>query len=223
MFDKVTFALTVQLMNVKQFYIFMYGVFMRLIFFLCCTVLLVSVSIASAEPYAGLAGGLSVVHASNLVQGDARYNCSYDSGIAASVTGGYRMDKQRFDLTYGYKSVSIKSKTINGTRTEMQDADLTVSSLMANYYMEFYDTPVVPLIGIGIGLLYGDMKTTAFGVSGLTMGTQLTTGATYHLNKNIDLDVTYQFLFANSNIRSNRDEFSYSSSNISGGIRYYFK
>lgn len=209
-------------MNVKQFYIFMRGVSMKRIFLLCCIMSLAAASIAIAEPYVGIAGGLSVVNTSAITAQNSRASSSYEGGPAVSVSGGYRMDKHRFDLTCGYKKTKLKSITINSVRTDMEYADLTIYTLMGNYFLNLYDTPVTPFIGFGAGIISGNLNTDSTDLSGVTMGTQFSVGASYRMSKKFDVDLTYQFLITNANIRSKGSELSYGSNNFIGGVRYYF-
>jgi opacity protein-like surface antigen len=224
-------------MNVKQFYQNMCGVYMKRIVCLLGALVITPLSYAAAEPYAAVSGGLSLVNTSNVTNGGTVYGYHYTGGPEVSVAGGYRIDRHRFELEYSYKKTPVNTiskpvtitlptippttGTITVTNAE-NDADLTVSSYMANYYLNIYETRVTPFVGAGIGILSGELSSPASNANGITLGMQFSAGATYHLNNRFDLDLMYRYQFANSSIKGNATAVSYGSSNFSGGVRCYF-
>lgn len=207
------------------------GVIMKKILLVAATILAVSAGSALAQgPYVGGNIGLGITHDSDLkFVGAPTVNLSYESGLAFDVAVGYKFNENlRAEGQFGYLSADF-DKYKQGGESETAKGDLTGMSFMAN---AFYDVtqlslPVVPFVGVGLGLINGESKPEGLSSKSDTVfGYQAIVGASWPANKNLNIDLSYRFQGAASDFEYNFDgvktKASYMSSSILAGVRYNF-
>lgn len=189
-------------------------------------VLLLAVSATSAlaaGPYVGAAGGVSMVHDSDISEPGLSGTVEYDTGFGFNVSAGYNFDPVRVEFEFGYKNADVDKIEAFGFGVPVDGADLTVMSYMVN---GFYDiktnSAVTPYIGAGIGMINGELDDNGYTSDDTVFGYQLIVGAAYNVNKNFALDLSYRFQGAADDFSMNGSDVSYMSSSIMAGMRYSF-
>jgi opacity protein-like surface antigen len=183
-----------------------------------------STSVFAAGPYVGAAGGVSIFHDSDFNSpGFPTVKASYDTGFGFNLNGGYNFDGFRVEGEFGYKASDLDKASaldLNGT---FINSDATIMSYMVNGLYDYKNTSAfTPFIGAGLGLINGEFNFNGNKVEDTVFGYQLIAGVGYALNRNVTIDVSYQFQGAASDFEKNGDKFSYMSSNVYGGVRYNF-
>ncbi len=178
--------------------------------------LAVSTSTAfAAGPYVGVAGGVSIVHDSDVkIPGYTTGTTKYDTGVGVNVSvGGSSEGAGRFEGEFGYKTAGIKNSSY----------DAAVMSFMANGYYDIKsESAVTPYFGAGIGVLNGELKVGGYKADDTVFGYQFMVGTGISVSKAVTLDLSYRFQGAATDLNIAGAKVSYMSSNIYGGIRLNF-
>lgn len=174
---------------------------------------------AAQGPYLGIAGGLAVVHDSDIdnLPGIDDVNAEFDVGAGFNVTAGLRFDQLRFEVEFGLNNADIDNLEGGGV-----DGDITTMSYMVNGYYDWkIAAPVTPFIGVGLGLIDADFEVHGQKGQDTNFGYQVTGGVTTNLNKFLDLDIYYRYQGA-PDFKDNGAKMSYDASLIFAGLRYNF-
>jgi opacity protein-like surface antigen len=189
-------------------------------------VLLLAVSATSAlaaGPYVGAAGGVSMVHDSDISEPGLSGTVEYDTGFGFNVNVGYDFDPVRVEFEFGYKNADVDKVDVFGFSVPINNSDLTVMSYMVN---AFYDiktaSAFTPYLGAGIGVVTGELDDNGATSDDTVFGYQFIVGAAYNFNKNFALDLSYRFQGAAQDFSLNGSDLSYMSSSIMAGLRYSF-
>jgi len=171
---------------------------------------------AAQGPYVGIGGGLAIIHDSDTdsVFGDMEY----DLGGGFNVSGGYVFDQMRLEAEFGYNAADIDKTTGAGA-----SGDLAIMSFMVNglYDMKIA-APVTPFVGLGLGLINGELERNGGKDDDTLFGYQLTAGVTSPINQYLNLDVYYRYQGTFSDLEVLGDDVSYDASLIFAGLRYNF-
>lgn len=184
---------------------------MKKVLLLAASFLVLTSAVAFAEgPYVGADLGLSIAHESDVeIVGVGSGTVDYDTGFGFDLRGGYDFGQGRVEAEFGYRANDFEDTS----------EDLTVMSYMVNGYYDFkMGAPVTPFVGLGVGLLNGDID----GESDTTFGGQLALGVAFQLNKQVKLDLTYKYLTTFSDFESDGVEVDYSNSSLLIGARFNF-
>ncbi|MGD0277128.1 MAG: outer membrane beta-barrel protein [Syntrophales bacterium] len=173
-------------------------------------------SVLAAGPYVGIAAGVSIFHDSDIDEPGGSGTVSYDTGFGLNLSGGYKFnDPIRVEFELGYKSADFN--------TFESDSSLKVWSYMVNAYYDIKtNSPLTPFIGLGLGLLNGDIKLEGWSKDDTEFGYQIIAGAAYKVDKNVAIDISYHFQAAASDFEVAGYNLSYKSSSIMVGLRYNF-
>lgn len=190
---------------------------------LTASFLALSSAAAFAEgPYVAADLGLAIVHDSDVKpSGAATINTEYDTGFAFDLKGGYAYKRNlRAEVEFGYRSADVDK--FGGVSAS--DSELRVLSYMVNGYYDATQLklPVLPYVGLGLGLLNGKLKANGTSDSDNTFGYQLMFGASYPINKQISVDAGYKLQGAFADFEKNNTKISYISSNLLVGARFNF-
>jgi outer membrane immunogenic protein len=178
--------------------------------------LLATVLPAAAQgPYVGVAGGLNIVHDSDVDTPLGSGEIEYDYGFGFNVTGGMHFAPIRLELEFGYNQADVD---------DGGDADLTIMSYMLNGYydMAMGTAPISPFLGFGLGFINGEFDGIGGEDDDTVFGYQATVGVTSHLNQYLDLDVYYRFQSTFDDFEIEDADVEYSASLIFAGLRYHF-
>ncbi|MDD2230197.1 MAG: outer membrane beta-barrel protein [Candidatus Cloacimonetes bacterium] len=180
-------------------------------------------SALAAGPYIGAAGGLSIIHDSDMSEPGISGTAEFDTGYGFNVNAGYNFDPVRVEFEFGYKNADVDKFKAYGISVDGSDSDLTVMSYMANAYYDFKTKSAFsPYIGVGLGLLNGEFKSPGYKQDDTVFGYQFIAGAAYNVDKHLALDLSYRFQGAASDFSIDGTDVSYMSSNIMAGLRYNF-
>lgn len=192
--------------------------------------------------YVSGGGGASIVSSSDLysqqttTQGGTTITTgvndsrSYRKGLGVVIGAGYDFAGIRLEGEYGYRVAPFKETITNydvspppqSIRTPVSafslEDDLTISSYMVNGIFDIdVKGPVLPMIGVGIGVLNGSVKN----ATDMVLGWQLTTGIAYQALPNCYVDLYYRLQTTFADLHLGIDV-PYVSNNIFAGIRYDF-
>jgi opacity protein-like surface antigen len=169
---------------------------------------------AAQGPYVGASVGLFMPHDADLsVPGLGTGDVEYDLGVGFTIKAGYKVDDFRIEGEFGYQTADVDNAS---------GVDLTVLSYMVNGYYDFkVNSPLKPFVGVGVGLLNGEMDVQGFKPDDTVFGYQFTAGVAYPLDKNLNFDVYYRFQ-GSADFELDGADLSYTSSNINAGLRYNF-
>lgn len=189
--------------------------------------LFLAVSATSAfavVPYVGVAGGVSLIHDSDLdISGLPTITASYDTGFGFDVSGGVKFAGGRVEGEFGYKKADIDELSGPGGSVSVNGADLTVMSYMINGYIENpKESNINPYLGAGLGLINGELEVPGGKGDDTVVGYQLMVGVGSKLSKNVTLDISYRFQGAADEFNVDGADITYHSSNIYAGIRFNF-
>lgn len=184
----------------------------------------------AAGPYIGASGGVSIIHESDVEIADyfgdgvnARLDAEFDTGYGFNLSAGYNFDGFRIEGEFGYKNADMDKLSGGGGSANVDDTDITVMSYMVNGYYDIKNSSsITPFLGVGLGVLNGEIDSEGSKDDDTVFGYQLTAGVSFALNKNINLDLSYRYQGAASDFEKNDVSFSYGSSNVLGGLRYTF-
>ena len=197
--------------------------------------LIVSASSAlAAGPYLGANIGFGIIHDSDVEFSATGYKSQtlkteFDTGFAFDLAAGYKFNENiRAEGEFGYLSADVDK--VDGETAK--NAEVRFMTFMANGYYDITQLkiPVIPFVGVGMGLLHGKMKNDNGSDTDITFGYQLMAGASYAFNKNISADLRYrlQGVFSDfefeekiNNVKVT-EKFPYMSSSFLAGIRYNF-
>lgn len=181
-------------------------------------------SVFAANPYIGIAGEASFINDSDIdVPGLPTITASYDTGFGFNVSGGAKFEGGRIEGEYGYKKADLDELSGPGGSTTVSGTDLTVTSYMLNGYIENpKQTNINPYLGVGLGLINGELNVPGGKGDDTVFGYQLMLGAGFKVNKYITLDISYRFQGAADEFHVDDADISYRSSNINAGIRFNF-
>jgi opacity protein-like surface antigen len=84
------------------------------------------------------------------------------------------------------------------------------------------NTKLTPFVGAGLGILNGELDVRGDTADDTEFGYQIIAGATYNINNNIAIDLSYRFQQAPSDFSKDGVDIEYMSSLIMAGIRYNF-
>lgn len=177
---------------------------------------------AAQGPYVGVAGGLAIVHDSDVdVPGVGSADLEYDTGFGFNVSAGMRFDQARIEAEFGVNQADLDQLSGPGGSVGL-DGDLTTMSFMVNgYYDVKMAAPVTPYFGVGLGLINGEFEIEGDEGDDTAFGYQFTAGLTAPINPLLDLDIYYRYQ-GSSDFEDEGEEISYDASLIFAGIRYKF-
>lgn len=181
-------------------------------------------SVFAANAYIGIAGEASFINDSDIdVPGLPTITASYDTGFGFNVSGGAKFEGGRIEGEYGYKKADVDELSGPGGSTTVSGTDLTVTSYMLNGYIENpKQTNINPYLGVGLGLINGELNVPGGKGDDTVFGYQLMLGAGFKVNEYITLDISYRFQGAADEFHVDDADISYHSSNINAGIRFNF-
>ena len=174
---------------------------------------------AAQGPYVGVAGGLAIVHDSDIedLPGIDDRDAEFDVGFGFNVSAGMRFDQMRCDAEFGLNNADFDNIEGGGV-----DGDVTTMSFMLNGYYDLkIPAPVTPFFGVGLGFINGEFEVEGEEGDDTNFGYQLTAGVTSNINQFLDLDLYYRYQGA-PDFEDNGVEISYDSSLIFAGLRYSF-
>lgn len=182
--------------------------------------LTVTVSSAmAAGPYIGGSAGLSIFRDSDLDGSGFTDTLSYDPGPSVNVLGGYNFGGFRLEGEYGYKHANVRH--FSGFPTTGMDT--AIHSVMANMFYDFTPKRVAtPVVGLGLGGLFGDFSDTAGTYHDTKPGYQMSVGVAFNLGKSVNLDLSYRLQGSIGDFKVAASNVSYLSSNFLVGARYNF-
>jgi opacity protein-like surface antigen len=197
-----------------------------LVIALCSIGIALSSSPVLAEGgYIGVGGGVSIFHDSDItLVGVGTVNGEYDTGFGFTINGGgYLNENVRLEGEFGYRKADMSKLSGPGGSVTVTGVSTKVMSYMVNGYYDFKsDSIVTPFIGVGVGMLSGELEDNGFSDKDNSFGYQAGAGLSIAANKKIDLDLSYRFQGATSDFESNGLKVSYTSSNIFAGLRVKF-
>lgn len=172
------------------------------------------------RPYIGVAGILSFFHDSDVeVTGLGSTSASYETGYGFAASVGYKINPMRFEFEFGYRRADIDD--IGGF--SVGDPRVTVMSFMINGLYDINtNSPFTPYIGLGLGLLNGELKVEGSKEDSNEFGYQLIAGFAYNFNKTVALDFSYRFQHAPGDFSKDDVSIEYKSSNVMLGLRFTF-
>lgn len=178
----------------------------------------------AANPYLGVAGGVSVFHDSDSkISGLPPIVMEYDSGFGFSGSLGYRFDNGRIEGEFGYRKADVSKLSALGTSVNITGVDATVKSYMINGFYDMpTDTIIKPYLGGGIGLMNYELNDNGSKNDADSFGYQLIAGLGFELSKTVTLDFSYRLQGAASDFENGGDTISYMSSSLFGGMRINF-
>ena len=186
---------------------------------------LVSVLPAAAAqgPYVGLGGGLSIVHESDLdITGVGSGDIEYDLGYGFNISAGYKFGPARLEAEFGFNKADTDEISGPGGSVNV-DGDITVMSYMVNGFYDInMNAPVTPYVGLGLGMLDGEIELEGDEGDDTVFGYQVTAGITAPINQFLDFDVYYRYQGAGDDFEDEGVEISYDNSLVFAGIRYSF-
>lgn len=182
----------------------------------------------AAGPYVGASTGVSFFHDSDVKLANVgafrspdEFTFSYNTGYGFNVVGGYNFDVVRVEGEFGYKRADMDEVSALGFSDDMPDSDARIMSFMANCYYDIKNSsPVTPFIGAGIGTLNERFKLAGEAESDTVMGYQFTGGASYSVNRNVNLDISYRYQASAYDFSRQDVDIEYASSNVLFGMRY---
>ena len=173
--------------------------------------------------YVGVSGGASFFHDSDVDGPGVFGEISYDAGPAFNVSAGVQTSPMRLEVEYGYKNADIDRFRENGIEFSGSGADVTVHSFMLNGYYDIkMMTGVEPFIGVGIGILNGELDEPGFKEDDTVFGYQLTAGASFKMHPAVNFDISYRFQSAPADFEIDGVDVEYNSSSILAGVRLNF-
>ena len=177
-------------------------------------------SVFAAGPYVGVAGGVSLIHDSDVSStGEPTFEVTYDTGYGINASVGYNFDGARLELEYGYKEADMD--TVAGYSVSGWDA--TFMSYMVNGYFDIKtQAAVTPYIGAGIGLINGEMNDNGYKSDDTVFGYQLMAGLGIALDRNVTIDLSYRFQGAGEDLNIWGADQEYMSSSFFAGVRVNF-
>ncbi len=198
---------------------------MKMKLFLAGLLVAASTSAAfAAGPYVGVSGGVAILHDNDVkVSGIGTATAAYETGYGFNIATGYAGENVRAEFEFGYKQADMEKLTGPGGSVTTQGVDVTVMSYMINGYYDFKNTTAVtPFIGVGVGVLNGELKDAGTKTTDTVFGYSLATGLAFKASENVNIDLTYRYVGAGSDFSKDGVSVAYGSSNITAGIRYHF-
>lgn len=177
----------------------------------------------AAGAYVGGFVGPTFTHDGDItVNGVGTATLQYDVGPAVGAFGGYNFDGFRVEGEVSYRHADIDRVSGPAGSVLVSGVDLSLWSFMGNGYFDFKtNSPVTPFVGAGIGMVNGRMKDNGYSFEDTVFGYQFMVGASFALNKRINLDLSYR-LQGTSDLETLDGKISYLSSNLLFGARYQF-
>jgi opacity protein-like surface antigen len=154
-------------------------------------------------PYIGLEAGLSFLSDSKFSGTLDGFEVSFDTGFSIGAALGYKFTKHfRLEADLGYRQSDVDK--ITGFAVPLGGSgDMSTLTVLGNAYYDFdLGIPIVPYIGVGIGLGVVDVNTSdsanrvSVNDSATTFAWNLMAGISYGLFDNVDLDLGYRYLGA---------------------------
>lgn len=179
-------------------------------------------SALAAGPYIGAAGGVSIMHDSDVSATGFDGTVLYDTGYGFNVSAGYDLEPVRVEFEFGYKNADIDTVRVDGQGVSVSDSDISVMSYMANAYFDIKtQSAFTPYIGAGLGVVNGEIDIEGDKDDDTVFGYQIIAGVAYNMNKNMAIELSYRFQ-SSSDLSITDADVSYMSSNIMAGLRYNF-
>jgi opacity protein-like surface antigen len=217
-------------------------------------------ALAETDTYIALNIGASIVDDSKFVgfteatAGGLIITSNYDFGhtisaaLGVSFSDGYRFEvevaNQINDLASMDPSLLVDTLTEDGTWVKKsysgkyEGIDVTVSTLLANAYKDFYIVDKFwGYVSGGVGIAYNEMDSRSFTIkiegrapryfndgrdAETVLAWQLGTGLGYELTKEITLNVGYRYLATDDVDYNATITHEFGSHNVTAGIRYSF-
>ena len=193
---------------------------------LCLFVIAVSTTSAfAAGGYIGIGAGGSFFHDADLtVTGVGTVDAEYDTGYGFLVKiGGQLNPNFRLEGEFGYREADLDTLSGPGGSVSVSGWNLNVMSFMLNGYYDFKtQSTVTPFVGVGIGMLKGELEVEGFSEDDTVPGYQLMAGISVAANPNVSFDFSYCYQGAASDFEKEGIELSYKSSNLFAGLRFNF-
>ena len=188
-----------------------------------------SVSAFAQGPYVAGDLGLAIFHDSDLhspLDKKNTYTGEYNLNFGLDIAAGYIFTPNfRAEAEFGYRSAKLDKVTgPGGYKDTSPDSSLRIFSFMANglYDVTQFKTPVIPYVGLGVGMLNGKSKSPSDSTSDTTFGYNLMVGVTYPIDKKLSVNGGYKLQGALSDFEKDGNKISYMSSNLLVGLRYKF-
>ena len=176
----------------------------------------------AAGPYVGVAGGVSLIHDSDVsYPGGPTDTETYDTGYGFNGSLGYNFDGARLELELGYKAADVDTyagQSVSG-------GEVSFMSYMVNGYFDFRNpSAVTPYLGAGIGMINGEWDDHDHGDKDddTVFGYQFMAGLGIALDRHIAIDLSYRFQGAGEDLNIWGADQEYMSSSFFAGIRVNF-
>lgn len=207
------------------------------------TVAICASSIASADKYASIFGGLTKADELDFQVAPGTVTTDFDDGYAFGLAFGKRLgqagDKNRWRVEgeLGYRSNDVSTHKLGGAELDGAFGKLTSTSLMANVFIDFNaPSKFSPYLGAGLG--FTNVKADGWGVSAIpdvvsddetVLAYQLIAGAGWDVSQKTELFVEYRY-FATDNASVTTSgatgavdtDLSYKTNNLLIGARFNF-
>lgn len=195
---------------------------MKTLILAACMCMASSIPAVAAGPYVGFGGGLSLNHDSDLeISGySGSADVEYDPGYGFNVVGGYDFNPIRLEAEFAYRNADVDEVK----NSSISDTEVSTMSYMINAYYDVktLNSLIKPYIGVGMGLINGELEVDGYDEDDTTFGYQFTAGATTAVAKNVNLDLYYRFQGAPSDFEKDGVELSYNNSSFFVGFRFGF-
>ena len=216
----------------------------RGLFLLVTLPLLVSGALSAVAAdgfYVAASGGANLLADSDASEPGATGTFEFDTGFALSGAVGYAQGPWRAELDITYRENDFDSATVTATifgttitASGQLEGDASSLAFMATGYYDI-DTgsPVKPYLGLGIGVARVDVNDLRLAGSALTpvnvddtvFAFQITAGASFEMNQNLDLTLHYRYFrtadpeFGSGGVTT---EAEYRNHSVMAGVRYRF-
>ena len=158
----------------------------------------------------------------------------FDPGFASSFAGGFNFGMFRIEGELGYQGNNVDNKydyeyydyyyhddyyDDHHHSSNDDSSDLTASSLMGNFYLDFVNpSPVTPFLTAGLGMatvsLFDYYDDTVFAY-------QVGAGLAFAINPRMSIDLKYRY-FATEDLDLDGIEAKFASHNVYCGFRFTF-
>ena len=157
----------------------------------------------------------------------------FDPGFASSFAGGFNFGMFRIEGELGYQGNNVDNKydyyyydyhyhddyyDDHHHSSNDDSSDLTASSLMGNFYLDFVNpSPVTPFLTAGIGMATVNL----FDYDDTVFAYQVGAGLAFAINPRMSVDLKYRY-FATEDLDLDGIEAKFASHNVYCGFRFTF-
>ena len=136
-----------------------------------------------AAPYLTLWAGMAAHHDTEIDVDNSRI--TFDTGLAGGAAAGYDFGPARLEIEGSYRH----------NNADEGDADLDVTTLMANVYADFEtDGPATPYLGVGVGVANVDLEDEDDQV----LAGQVAAGMLFAVTEKVAIDLGYRYMVADA-------------------------